>query len=182
MKWKHAAIALSTGIPRPVPAEGERGGESGRVLFDFSQPSRLSTTPSPSPNNLPFLLLPLKHERLCGRGQSTLIFNNPRGRGRPSDASYPRPFFARQAGEERGENARLSSFVGAMALGDLVKSTLGPKVCLNPSSFACGRHPSCSLCAPIKRRARCLVDSLRARDATRLTHNELLDALFTSRE
>jgi T-complex protein 1 subunit beta len=26
-----------------------------------------------------------------------------------------------------GENARLSSFVGAMALGDLVKSTLGPK-------------------------------------------------------
>lgn len=33
-----------------------------------------------------------------------------------------------QAGEERGENARLSSFVGAMALGDLVKSTLGPKV------------------------------------------------------
>ena len=33
-----------------------------------------------------------------------------------------------QAGEERGESARLSSFVGAMALGDLVKSTLGPKV------------------------------------------------------
>jgi len=33
-----------------------------------------------------------------------------------------------QATEERGENARLSSFVGAMALGDLVKSTLGPKV------------------------------------------------------
>jgi T-complex protein 1 subunit beta len=32
-----------------------------------------------------------------------------------------------QATEERGENARLSSFVGAMALGDLVKSTLGPK-------------------------------------------------------
>ncbi|CED84791.1 t-complex protein beta subunit (tcp-1-beta) [Phaffia rhodozyma] len=35
--------------------------------------------------------------------------------------------FADEAGEERGENARLSSFVGAMALGDLVKSTLGPK-------------------------------------------------------
>ena len=32
-----------------------------------------------------------------------------------------------EATEERGENARLSSFVGAMALGDLVKSTLGPK-------------------------------------------------------
>lgn len=37
-----------------------------------------------------------------------------------------------QATEERGENARLSSFVGAMALGDLVKSTLGPKVCRVP--------------------------------------------------
>ncbi|GHJ88655.1 hypothetical protein NliqN6_5057 [Naganishia liquefaciens] len=35
--------------------------------------------------------------------------------------------WADQATEERGENARLSSFVGAMALGDLVKSTLGPK-------------------------------------------------------
>ncbi|CAJ0963516.1 unnamed protein product, partial [Mesorhabditis belari] len=32
-----------------------------------------------------------------------------------------------QAQEERGENARLSIFVGGIALGDLVKSTLGPK-------------------------------------------------------
>eukprot|EP00054_Salpingoeca_dolichothecata_P013610 m.76025 g.76025 ORF g.76025 m.76025 type:complete len:525 (-) comp20569_c1_seq1:62-1636(-) len=31
------------------------------------------------------------------------------------------------AEEERAENARLSSFVGAIAVGDLVKSTLGPK-------------------------------------------------------
>jgi T-complex protein 1 subunit beta len=31
-----------------------------------------------------------------------------------------------QAIEEKAENARLSSFVGALALGDLVKSTLGP--------------------------------------------------------
>uniref|UniRef100_A0A1I7ZS83 T-complex protein 1 subunit beta n=1 Tax=Steinernema glaseri TaxID=37863 RepID=A0A1I7ZS83_9BILA len=31
------------------------------------------------------------------------------------------------ATEERGEAARLSSFVGAIAIGDLVKSTLGPK-------------------------------------------------------
>merc|ERR1719211_495085 len=31
------------------------------------------------------------------------------------------------ADEERAETARLSSFVGAMAIGDLVKSTLGPK-------------------------------------------------------
>ena len=32
-----------------------------------------------------------------------------------------------QSTQERAENARLSSFVGALALGDLVKSTLGPK-------------------------------------------------------
>lgn len=32
-----------------------------------------------------------------------------------------------QATEERGENARMLAFVGAIAVGDLVKSTLGPK-------------------------------------------------------
>merc|ERR1712227_761154 len=31
------------------------------------------------------------------------------------------------AEEEKGETARLSSFVGAIAIGDLIKSTLGPK-------------------------------------------------------
>ena len=31
------------------------------------------------------------------------------------------------AEEERAETARLSSFVGAIAIGDLVKTTLGPK-------------------------------------------------------
>ncbi len=31
------------------------------------------------------------------------------------------------ASEEKGEMARLSSFVGAIAVADLVKSTLGPK-------------------------------------------------------
>ncbi|THH11680.1 hypothetical protein EW146_g7967 [Bondarzewia mesenterica] len=35
--------------------------------------------------------------------------------------------FSNEATEEKAENARLSSFVGAVALGDLVKSTLGPK-------------------------------------------------------
>lgn len=40
-------------------------------------------------------------------------------------AHLPRPVL--QATEEKAENARLSSFVGALALGDLVKSTLGPK-------------------------------------------------------
>ncbi|EMD31775.1 hypothetical protein CERSUDRAFT_119355 [Gelatoporia subvermispora B] len=35
--------------------------------------------------------------------------------------------FGAEATEEKAENARLSSFVGALAIGDLVKSTLGPK-------------------------------------------------------
>lgn len=35
--------------------------------------------------------------------------------------------FGEQATEEKAENARLASFVGALAVGDLVKSTLGPK-------------------------------------------------------
>ena len=35
--------------------------------------------------------------------------------------------FKQGADEEKAEVARLSSFVGAMAIGDLVKSTLGPK-------------------------------------------------------
>ena len=35
--------------------------------------------------------------------------------------------FNDQATEERAENARMSAFVGAIAVGDLVKSTLGPK-------------------------------------------------------
>lgn len=35
--------------------------------------------------------------------------------------------FGDQASEERAENARMSAFVGAIAVGDLVKSTLGPK-------------------------------------------------------
>lgn len=35
--------------------------------------------------------------------------------------------FGDQASEERAENARMASFVGAIAVGDLVKTTLGPK-------------------------------------------------------
>lgn len=31
------------------------------------------------------------------------------------------------ASEDRGENARLQAFIGAIAIGELVKSTLGPK-------------------------------------------------------
>lgn len=37
------------------------------------------------------------------------------------------PIFGDQVTEERAENARMSAFVGAIAVGDLVKTTLGPK-------------------------------------------------------
>ena len=39
----------------------------------------------------------------------------------------PTQIFQNDVTEEKGENARLSAFVGAIAVGDLVKSTLGPK-------------------------------------------------------
>lgn len=39
----------------------------------------------------------------------------------------PARILKQDADEEKGEIARLSSFVGAIAIGDLVKSTLGPK-------------------------------------------------------
>jgi len=46
------------------------------------------------------------------------------------------------AQEERAETARLSSFVGAIAVGDLVKTTLGPKgmdkILLNPQGASRG--------------------------------------------
>ena len=52
--------------------------------------------------------------------------------------------FKQGADEEKAEVARLSSFVGAMAIGDLVKSTLGPKVVLIhqqlDSKVLVGRH------------------------------------------
>ena len=41
------------------------------------------------------------------------------------------------AQQERGETARLSSFVGAIAIGDLVKSTLGPKGMVRSLAFFC---------------------------------------------
>ena len=42
-------------------------------------------------------------------------------------ASLPVRILKEYAQEEKGEHARMSSFVGAIAIGDLVKSTLGPK-------------------------------------------------------
>ncbi|EGF77220.1 hypothetical protein BATDEDRAFT_91936 [Batrachochytrium dendrobatidis JAM81] len=44
-----------------------------------------------------------------------------------SSGLAPVQIFQDNATEERAENARLSAFVGAIAVGDLVKSTLGPK-------------------------------------------------------
>lgn len=44
-----------------------------------------------------------------------------------------------EADEEKAETARLSSFVGAMAIGDLVKSTLGPKG-MDKILFGMGRN------------------------------------------
>ncbi|RPB24863.1 T-complex protein 1 subunit beta [Terfezia boudieri ATCC MYA-4762] len=41
--------------------------------------------------------------------------------------SNPTQIFEEGVQEEKGENARLSAFVGAIAVGDLVKTTLGPK-------------------------------------------------------
>ncbi|KAL8776983.1 MAG: hypothetical protein Q9194_002814 [Teloschistes cf. exilis] len=45
----------------------------------------------------------------------------------PQGSFNPTQIFADDVTEEKGENARLSAFVGAIAVGDLVKSTLGPK-------------------------------------------------------
>jgi len=57
-------------------------------------------------------------------------------------ALNPVQIYKRGAQEERAETARLSSFVGAVAVGDLVKSTLGPKgmdkILLNPSGASRG--------------------------------------------
>jgi T-complex protein 1 subunit beta len=39
----------------------------------------------------------------------------------------PLQILKQDAEQEKGEHARLSSFVGAIAVGDLIKSTLGPK-------------------------------------------------------
>ncbi len=39
----------------------------------------------------------------------------------------PMRILKENAQQERGETARLSSFVGATAIGDLVATTLGPK-------------------------------------------------------
>lgn len=57
-------------------------------------------------------------------------------------ALNPVQIYKAGASEERAETARLSSFVGAVAVGDLVKSTLGPKgmdkILLNPSGASRG--------------------------------------------
>ena len=57
--------------------------------------------------------------------------------------------FKQGADEEKAEVARLSSFVGAMAIGDLVKSTLGPKVVLINTPYYTRKYMACSTLAII---------------------------------
>ncbi|KAM6136870.1 LOW QUALITY PROTEIN: T-complex protein 1 subunit beta [Pterocles gutturalis] len=73
---------------------------------------------------------------LCWAAVAALAWGRPRalsrGRragvaGRASHSLAPVNIFKAGADEEKAETARLSSFVGAIAIGDLVKSTLGPK-------------------------------------------------------
>ena len=71
----------------------------------------LSSNPRGSANSFPGFMFTLK---LSFKFQSGISLN-------------PVRVLKEEAGEERAETARLSSFVGAMAVGDLVKSTLGPK-------------------------------------------------------
>ena len=53
----------------------------------------------------------------------------------------PTQIFEEGTTEEKGENARLAAFVGAIAVGDLVKSTLGPKGMdkILQSAYACNQ-------------------------------------------
>ena len=53
-------------------------------------------------------------------------------------ALQPVPIYSIGADEEKAETARLSCFVGAIAIGDLVKSTLGPK---GMDKILCTRGP-----------------------------------------
>jgi len=57
------------------------------------------------------------------------VFTNPHSHDRYITMSSldPIQIMSMGAEQEKSENARLSSFVGAIAIGDLVKSTLGPK-------------------------------------------------------
>ena len=55
--------------------------------------------------------------------------------------ALPVQILKEQAQEERGDAARLSSFVGAIAIGDLVKSTLGPKGLVSFYLFPFESHP-----------------------------------------
>ncbi|XP_016110010.1 T-complex protein 1 subunit beta [Sinocyclocheilus grahami] len=55
----------------------------------------------------------------------------------------PMSIFRHGADEEKAETARLSSFIGAIAIGDLVKSTLGPKG-QDPAGRRPGQQPTLS--------------------------------------
>ncbi|PWA14722.1 hypothetical protein CCH79_00019609, partial [Gambusia affinis] len=62
-----------------------------------------------------------------GRAVVRPIFGGLQSSSRASLSMAPVSIFKQGADEEKAETARLSSFIGAIAIGDLVKSTLGPK-------------------------------------------------------
>ena len=57
----------------------------------------------------------------------SVLFFKAFGRSFPMNNQQQGGVLKQDAQEEKGEHARLASFVGAMAIADLVKSTLGPK-------------------------------------------------------
>lgn len=61
----------------------------------------------------------------------------------PQSSFSPTQIFEEGTTEEKGENARLTAFVGAIAVGDLVKSTLGPKGMDKILQSACVSPPHC---------------------------------------
>jgi hypothetical protein len=69
----------------------------------------------------------LYSERSCRQNFDEVVFSSLIKNLTSMSSFNPTQIFQDDVTEEKGENARLSAFVGAIAVGDLVKSTLGPK-------------------------------------------------------
>jgi hypothetical protein len=106
LRWKRCLIAKAACIPTPRLA---------RVQF--------TTKLSPIQGYVPCKQPAHRHGEqllsIVSRGAAPLT--------RAQSSFSPTQIFDEGTTEEKGENARLSAFVGAIAVGDLVKSTLGPK-------------------------------------------------------
>lgn len=114
------------------------GGNDHRDFFlsrTYDLEARTSPNRLPIPTTSSTFDLGLRH--LQSHNGQTISEHSQDGTGATIDADYqtdysqsyqnPTQIFAEDVIEEKGENARLSAFVGAIAVGDLVKSTLGPK-------------------------------------------------------